>query len=131
MKSALLFTAMLSGLCAEVMASPFGSFNYQPPAAPLIERDLQFNADSVDEAFTDDYQQELVTTDFDPSIDDDPIDDHQASGPLGVPEPPPVMLVLSGLISLGFFALGRRAGRKRHRTRRRTGARIRAITAEP
>jgi hypothetical protein len=131
MKSAFLLTAMLSGLCAEVVASSIGNIHYEIPAPPFVERDLHFNAGPGDEAFPDEYPQQLVTTDFDQAInhgEDFAMDGN--SGYLGVPEPPPFLLMLFGLNSLGFFALGRRARRIRRWIRRRNVVRMRAITAE-
>jgi hypothetical protein len=104
---------------------------------PFIERDLHFNAGPVDDAepFPDEYAQlQLVTTDFgqpiDPDADEFALNENQASGYLGIPEPPPFALILSGLVSLGFFALGRRVRWKRRQLRRRTVVRMRTITAE-
>jgi hypothetical protein len=135
MKSAFLLTAMLSGLCAEVMASPIGDIDYDNPTAVRIEPDLHISAESPAEAFpdaADDDQWELVTTDLDVAIDQGhfALDKNQASGSLGVPEPPSVTLILMGLTSLGFFALGRLARWKRRQLRRRVVVRMRAITAE-
>jgi hypothetical protein len=134
MKSALLLIAMLSGLCAEVMAAPIGDLNYENRPPPAIAGDLHFNAGSLDDAvaFPDEYPQVLVTTDFDQAIDADEltIDQNGASGYLGVPEPPPSVLILSGLTGLGFFAMGRRARWKRRRSRRRTVVHMRALTAK-
>jgi hypothetical protein len=135
MKSAFLLTAILSGLCAEVMASPIGDIGYEIQTAPISEPDLRVNAESLDEGFPDalpemDLEQQ-IPTDFDPVIGEGQfvLDDNQAAGSLGVPEPPPVTLILMGLTSLGFYALGRRARRKR-RQLRRVVVRMRAITAE-
>ena len=139
MKSALLLPAMLSGLCAEVMAAPIGDLNYENRSPPPIAEDLHFNAGPIDEAVAlldeyrqDEYPQVLVTTDFDQASDADqpPIDVNAASGYLGVPEPPPLVLILSGLTCLGFLALGRRARRKRRRACRRLVFRVRALTAK-
>ena len=135
MKSALLLTAMLSGLCAEVMATPIGDLNYENRLPPAIAGDLHFNAGSIDDAvaFPDEYPQVLITSDFDQASDADdqpPIDVDEASGYLGVPEPPPSVLILSGLTGFGFLALGRRARRKRLRACRRLVFRVRALTAK-
>jgi hypothetical protein len=136
MKSAFLLTAMLSGLCAEVMASPISNLNYESRTAPVIERDLHFNAESTDEPFPDLFPdqtwQELVTTDFDQTIDEDRFaaDESESSAPFGVPEPPPSVLMLVGLSSIGIFALGRRARWKRRHLRRRAVVRMRQIMAE-
>jgi hypothetical protein len=134
MKFAFLLTAILSGLCAEVMASPIGDIDYDNRPAPTIEPDLHLNAESLDEAFPDVVPdpRELVTTNFDPAIEEGhfPLDVNQSTGYLGVPEPPPATLILMGLTSLAFFALGRRARRKRRRLRRRLVVRMRAIMAE-
>ena len=135
MKSALLLTAMLSGLCAEVMAAPIGDLSYENRPSPPIAGDLHFNAGSIDDAvaFPDEYPQVLITTDFDQASDADdqpPIDVDQASGYLGVPEPPPLVLILSGLTGFGFLALGRRARWKRRRSRRRTVVYGRPLTAK-
>jgi hypothetical protein len=140
MKFAFLLTAILSGLCAEVMASPIGDIDFDNRPAPMIEPDLHLNAESLDEALADVVPdpdvdadpQELVTTNFDPAIDEGhfALDVNQSTGYLGVPEPPPATLILMGLTSFVFFALGRRARRKRRRLRRRLVVRMRAITAE-
>jgi hypothetical protein len=140
MKSALLLTAMLSGLCAEVMAAPIGDLSYENRSPPPIAGDLHFNAGSPDDALAfleeyrpEEYPQVLVTTDFNQAMyaDDQPaIDIEQASGYLGVPEPPPAVLILSGLTGFGFFALGRRVRWKRRRSRRRTVVYGRPLTAK-
>jgi hypothetical protein len=141
MKSAFLLTAILSGLCAEVMASPIGDIDYDNQTAPMIEPDLHVNAESLEEVFPnvvpdpDAIEADprgLVATDFDPVIDESQfaLDLNQSSGHLGVPEPPPATLILMGLASLAFFALGRRARWKRRRLRRRVVVRMRAIMAE-
>ena len=65
MKSAVLLTAMLSGLCAEAMATPIGIPSSQSALAdpddvlthtPAIEPDLDFQAASVPESLFDDDQ---------------------------------------------------------------------------
>jgi len=133
MKSVLLLTAMLSGLCAEVLAFPIAHMS-KNRAAPVIKPDLDFSAGSPDGAFPNGGPDELVTTDieFDQAIDPEQFAtaENQASGSFGVPEPPPAALILIGLSSLGIFALWRRARWKRRQTRRRTVVRIRALTAE-
>jgi len=132
MKSALLLTAMLSGLCAEAVASPIAHIDYENRATPVMEPDLRFNAESLDEALPEEDPQELITTDFDPAIDDDQfaLVENQSSGSIGVPEPPPVTLILAGLSFFGVFALWRRARWERRRSRRRTVVQMRSITAE-
>ena len=130
MKSAFLLTAMLSGLCAEVMASPLDNIAWDNSAAPVIEPDLRFIAASPDEADPGYDPQELVTTDFDQNaIDEDQfaLGADQVSGSVGVPEPPPVALILVGLSFLGGFALWRRTRWERLRRRRRTAVQMRAI----
>jgi hypothetical protein len=108
MKSAVLLTAMLSGLCAEAMASPV----------------------TVEPIFLDERQPELVIAaiDFDGAIDETQFT-IDGSGSLWAPEPPAAMTIVIGLSAIGLFALWRRARRKK-RLRRRRAVRMRAIMAE-
>jgi|ERR1035438_1283986 hypothetical protein len=140
MKSALLLTAMFSGLCAEVMASPVSHMSHNR-TTPVIQPDLHFNADwldevSPDQAFLDQDadQAEAVTTgiELDEAIAPQQIaiNGNDASGSLRVPEPPPVTLITIGLSFFAVVALWRQARRQRRRLRRRTVVRMRAITAE-
>ena len=140
MKSALLLTAMLSGLWAEVMASPVSHMS-RNRTTPVIQPDLHFNADwldevSPDQAFLDQDadQAEAVTTgiELDEAIAPQQIaiNGNDASGSLRVPEPPPVTLITIGLSFFAVVALWRQARRQRRRLRRRTVVRMRAITAE-
>jgi hypothetical protein len=133
MKFALLLTAVLSGLCAEVMAFPIIHIG-KNQTNPVIKPDLDFNAASPGGAFPNENPAELVATDieFDQAIDQAQFAaaEQQATGSFGVPEPPPATLIVIGLSSLGVFALWRRARWKRRQTRRRTVVRMRAIMAE-
>ena len=131
MKSALLLTAILSGLCAEVMASPITNMS-KNRTIPVIQPDLDFNAGSLekislDETLIDEDQAGLVITtgiEFEEAIGPRQfapqyfaIEANRPSGPRGVPEPPPGALIVIGLGFLGTIALWRRA----HRHRRRIG----------
>jgi len=127
MKSALLLTAILSGLCAEVMASPVSHMSHDR-STPVIQPDLHFNADSLDGALTTGI--ELDETLAPPQIAINGNSGNDTSGSLRVPEPPPVTLITIGMSLFALVALWRQARRQRRRIRRRTVVHMRAITAE-
>jgi hypothetical protein len=125
MKSAVLLTAILSGLCAEVMAAPISDIRTVPPASEsfVIEPDLDFNTALVDEALSD-ADQDIVTTGIvvDEEIGEEEfaVGANEPSGSLRVPEPPPFTTIAVGLACLGSLALYRLSRKERRRARRRT-----------
>jgi hypothetical protein len=135
MKFAVLLTALLSGLCAEAMAAPIDNIRTVPSALEItvIEPDLGFNAALVDEALRGDDQPEIVTTSvvIDEEIGEEEfsVGENEPSGPLRVPEPPPLGMIAVGLGCLGCLALYRMSPKERRHARRRT-LQIRAIIAE-
>jgi hypothetical protein len=126
MKSAVLLTAMLSGLCAEVMAAPIDIPSSQSALADpddvlthtsVIPRDLDFHASSAPESlFEDDDEEEAIGG--------------NGSGFLTAHQPPLLTMIGAGLSCLGIFVLcRRRATRKRRSRRRRRVVQMRAIIA--
>jgi hypothetical protein len=135
MKSAVLLTAILSGLCAEAMAAPISSVRPVPTALDniVIKPDLDFNSTLLDDTLRDDDQLEVVTAGLviDEEIGEEEVSigENEPSGPLRVPEPPPFTTIAAGLGCLGLFALYRLSRKEKRRARRRT-VQIRAIIAE-
>jgi hypothetical protein len=136
MKSAVLLTAILSGLCAEAMAAPISDIRTVPPALEsiVIEPDLDFSAALVDATLRDEDQSEVVTAGLviDEEIGEEEfsIGETEPSGPLRVSEPPPFGMMAAGLGCFGFIALYRRGRKERRRVHRRPMVQIRAIIAE-
>jgi hypothetical protein len=128
---AVLLTAMLSGLCAAVMASPLNWLtDYLPdsPAfddpftTPIIEQDLDFYYASFRDAFVAGDQNEANSS---------VIDVNQTSDSLRLPEEPPWQIIAAGLGCLGILVLLGREHRRLERRTRRRRVRIRPITAGP
>jgi len=135
MKFAALLTAILSGLCAEVMAAPIGNIRTVVPApeSAIIDQDLDFYGAFVDDALRDEDQPEVVTTGI---VVDEEIGEEEFAvgadeppGPLRVPEPPPLTTIALGLGAIGLLTLYRLRRKEKRRARRRT-VQIRAIIAE-
>jgi hypothetical protein len=126
MKSVVLLTAILSGLCAEAMAAPIGNIRTVPNAleSTAIESDLDFNSALIDEALRDEDEPGVVTTgnvtDEDIGEEEFSAAENEPSGSLRVPEPPPFTTVAVGLGCLGFLALCRQSHRESRRACRRT-----------
>jgi len=141
MKSVVLLTAMLSGLCAEVMAAPI-----DVPSSPsaladpddifthsIIERDLAFHAASAPESlFDDDEDTDGWDLNFEVAVSDEEsaTSGNGSSGSFRAPEPPLFAAVAAAASCLGIFALCRRTRGKRRSLRRRRVVRMRAIMAE-
>jgi hypothetical protein len=131
MKSIFLIAAILSGLCAEAMASPLsGILTYFQTASPilddftppLIERDLSFHAESMFEELATNDPGDLNQRDLNPidlnqmdlnQVEENHVDAGQSSGSLRMPEPPPLVTIALGLGLFGFFARFRHTRNKR------------------
>jgi hypothetical protein len=144
MKSAVLLTAMLSGLCAEAMAAPIDIPSSQSALADsddvlthtsVIERDLDFHAASAPESLFEDDDEEEDTAPWDLNLEAAVSDEEFAiggngSGFLTVSGPPLLTTIGAGLSCLGIIVLcRRRTTRKRRSKRRRRVVQMRAIIA--
>jgi hypothetical protein len=139
MKIAVLLTAMLSGLCAEAMAVPFGILTSQADrddafTHPVTERHFSLNSLSAPEAlFEDEDDPDPGDLNFESAIGNYElaIDGNGSFLFRHAPEPPPLTMMAVGLSCIGIFALCRRIMKKKRSVRRRKVVRLRAIfTAE-
>jgi hypothetical protein len=142
MKSAILLTAMLSGLCAEAMAVPIrpdirsASIAFDEHALDIpftIKRDVDFSVAYIAAEFPpEDWelnQPALITTDLNSgesigeTLDANAADGTGASDSLRAPEPPPFGTILIGFACLLGFALSRQRKQRRRVRRHATAAR--------